>query len=330
MTLPMNDFNFERPRKVEAVFQLLKSLESQKQTYRFCGGGTDLIPSFKVHGECPHTLISLNSIEELKGVQISSSHEIKIGSQTTLAELCKHPELAKQVPELGKTAAKVASPQIRNRATLGGNLLVNNRCSYFNQSEDNREFHHSCFKANGDVCHLIPTATRGKSPLCRARFVSDLASIFLLLDATLRVKSSRGERTIKLSDFYLKDGIESNQLKNDEVLLTVEFKTSAQEPVKLNYQKLRIRNAIDFPSLGVGIRLGPKNESLHVVLIGVQTFPVSLQFTPKEGQSWDECVAEAISVATKSIETLRQDFFSPQYRRKMVGVYIKKALRVLM
>ena len=323
----MQPFRFEKPRSLKEWRTLTETLGKEKDhTILFCAGGTDIIPLLKTTPQdTPQTLISLTAIEELGGVKLAKDKVVEIGPLTTLCEFSRDPIIQKHLPVLGETASTVASPQLRNRATVGGNILVNTRCNYFNQSEQNRAAHEVCFKAGGEMCHIVQNATRGKTPLCQARFASDLAPVMLILYAKLNLLGPDGKRSVKLREFYLPDGIECNRLKKGELLTSIEI--AIPSGTKLAYNKLRIRNAIDFPSLGVSVSTTGKR--LAIALTGVNTRPLFMQFEDKGFSSKQEMIDHACDEATRAAQPFKQDFFPPSYRKQMVAVLIRRNLQKL-
>ncbi len=272
MTALMTPFEFEKPSDLNAVFELIEMLKYNNKSFVFAGGNTDLLPMFKQGINVPDCLISLTAISELSGITILKANKdkanasaqqnyIRIGASTRLSEIVNSKVIKESFPELSRTAGLVANPQIRNQATIGGNLLVDNRCIYINQSENNRDCHSPCFKAGGDVCQLVKSAKAGDETLCQARFVSDTAPILMLLDAKLILRSIDGERQVAIRDFYLQDGIQSNQLQDGELLIAIEIPDCQGK--QIHYEKLAIRNTLDFPSVGVAVSIKeqPGNEN---------------------------------------------------------------------
>jgi len=342
MTTLMTPFEFEKPNNLSSVFKLVEALKENKQSFAFAGGSTDLLPMFKQGINVPDCLISLTDISELSGITIleankdeananSQQNHIRIGASTRLSEIVNSKAIKEYFPELARTAGLVANPQIRNQATIGGNLLVDNRCIYINQSENNRSCHSPCFKADGDVCHLVKSAKAGDETLCQARFVSDTAPILMLLDAELVLQNINGERKVAIRDFYRQDGIQSNQLQEGELLVAIEIPDSQGKPI--HYQKLAIRNTLDFPSVGVAVsvkeQLGKEGFIMEVALTGIQTMPGYLSFSSKDFADTDALLEQACLQANKFSLLYQQDFFPRAYRKKMIAVYIRRCFEHL-
>ena len=331
MSTQLTGFDFERPAGLPALRALLTRLSREQRRFAIAAGGTDLMPQLKQRVVAPEVLVSLNGVAELAGIAIGADGTLRIGALTRLADVVENPLVQQHQPALAAVAARVASPQIRNRATLGGNLLVNNRCTYVNQSPLNRAVHTPCFKVDGDVCHIVKSAVRGKLPQCQARFVSDTAPVLLLLDARLVLLRGRGERRVPLRRFYRNDGIERNVLRPGEVLGWIEVPPA--DGLRVDYDKLAVRNALDFPSLGVAVGLradaGGEPIELSVALTGVGTYPRCWRQALTDGASRPAAVAKACAKAGKFVTIYQQDFFPRDYRKKMIGVFIRRALQRL-
>lgn len=318
MISPLKNFRYARP---ETLDQLL-NLVSKEKKISVMSGGTDLIPTLKFMNASPEVLISLTGLKGFSEITVNQKI-LKIGSQVTLSDCADNRDITTLIPCLSETAKKIASPQIRNRATVGGNLLVNTRCPYFNQSEFGRKSQSGCFKAGGEACQIVKTATREMIPLCRARFVSDLAPVFLILNAELYLASLKGLRKIFLRDFYCNDGISRNQLKPNEILTQIEV--NLNELPKIAYEKLRIRNALDFPSLGVAVGWNKKNKALSVSMTGVESKPFFAEFFQERFTNEKEMLSAACLQVSQSVALFKQDFFPPSYRKKMIPVLIRRA-----
>lgn len=321
MSLLQENFDFVRPTSLAQLNDLVKEYQKQGQIFTFSAGGTDVIPQLKAQPYGLDKFISLNGLQDLANVKKEGGY-IVIGALTTLNTLANHDLIREYLPALAHAAHKVASPQIRNRATIGGNIMVDNRCVYINQSSINRECHSPCFKADGDVCHLVKSAKRGDEVLCQARFVSDTAPILLLLEAKITIAGPEGPRTIKLDDLYLNDGIDSKSIKSGEVITTIEVEIP--ENTGLHYEKLAIRAALDFPSLGVAVRITGKD--LSVALTGLNTRPGIFRANSDNYDTFDHMVTELSKQAADFGKTYNQDFFPRAYRKNMIPVFIRRGV----
>ncbi|MCF8474982.1 MAG: FAD binding domain-containing protein [Emcibacter sp.] len=321
MSTLLESFNYVRPTNLDQLNLLVMDYITKGYDFTFSAGGTDIIPRLKKQIFNPENLISLSGISDLKGIE-KKGEIIIIGALTTLDDLANHDLIKKYFPTLAHAAHKVASPQIRNRATLGGNIMVDNRCSYINQSSLNRDCHAPCFKADGDICHIVKRAKRGDEVLCQARFVSDTAPVLLLLEANITIMGQGGLRKIKLNDLYLNDGIDNRSLRKDELITKIEVKIPENE--SLHYEKLAIRNALDFPSLGVAVCLSEQN--LSVALTGLNPRPGLFKAKIKNYNNFDEMVSDICDQALAFAVTYNQDFFPRAYRKSMIPVFIKRGI----
>lgn len=334
MTTLLAPFQYRQPETLDEVFQCVDELANEKRSFIFSGGGTDVISLLKQKLNDPQTVISLSRVGALKRITMLPSGKLQIGALASLTRLINDRSVQELVPAIAAAAEKVASPQIRNQATIGGNILVTNRCIYFNQSELNRDSHIPCFKADGDICHLVKGAKREKLPLCRARFVSDTVPVLLLLDAELVVAGARGERRVGLKDLYLPDGIYCRDIQPDEVLAFIEIDVSRKKAI--HYEKLAARNPFDFPSLGVAVGIESADEDLNsenvvlsVAVTGVHTHPAIMTHRSDEYSSPTQMVASACREAARNVVTFQQDQFPRDYRKKMVEVYIRRGIKQL-
>lgn len=324
----MERFAYERPKSLGEALSLAARLKKSGERFAFFGGGTDLIPALKEHGLRIGTLVSLSGIEEIKGVRRERDKKLIIGAGTTLFDLLSNPAVGKLFPALADAAGRIASPQIRFRATVGGNLLVDNRCRYYNQNRTVRKTHGPCYKDGGDRCHFVAKRAPGAPP-CRARSVSDLTPLFLLLDAAVELQGSEGTRKVPLREFYLPDGISRNRKRPDEILTRIDIPLPA--PRAMRYEKLRVREAIDFPSVGVAAALtsDKREDRVGIALTGVDAQPLFFEFRSGDFPDEEALLEHAAREAAGAAVVLKQDFFPPAYRRKMIGVLIRRAGRAL-
>ena len=311
-------FDLHRPRSLDALHALLDGLARRQQRFAISAGGTDLVPQLKLGLATPEVLVSLGAIPALRGITREPDGRVRIGAMTPLATIIADPLLHAVAPVLGEAAARVASAPIRERATLGGNVLADHRCNFFNQSPLNRAAHGPCFKAGGDVCHIVKSAVRGQLPQCQARIVSDTTPALLVLDAELQMHSPRGERRIALADFHLGDGIERHRLAADEVLLAI---TLPSRPGRVAaYEKLAARANLDFPSLGIA--LARDGDRLHAAMTGIGVRPASARAALA-----DVALATLGESLASANPVYDQDGFPRDYRKRMIAAYVRKAAR---
>jgi 4-hydroxybenzoyl-CoA reductase subunit beta len=293
-------------------------------------GGTDLFPKMKRRQLSPKVLVGLRGVSELCGIRVNGG--ASIGAGTRLHELAGAPEIVRRYPALARAASLVASPQIRNAGTVGGNLCVDTRCNYYDLPYDRRCAHDFCLKTGeSDICRLAPGGDR-----CWAVSSTDLAPVAHVLGGSVSLVSARGERTLPIAQLYtMDDGIEYLQKQPDEVLTALTLPPS-DGGFRATYVKFRRRGAIDFPLLGVaaGVRTdadGTCTEA-RIVLGAVATAPLPVPQAAEVlvGAALTEetitAAAETAMSATKPMDALDLPL---GYRRRMVMVHVARALREL-
>ncbi|MBT3236213.1 MAG: hypothetical protein HN353_09715 [Bdellovibrionales bacterium] len=307
------------PKTVDELFLITNKI---KGSYLFHAGGTDLVPYLKSSSDIPNNIIFLNRVTSISEITVHAD-SLSIGSMVTLDQLANNPLINKNCSTLADAARLIASPQIRCKGTVGGNILVDNRCHFYNQSPFNRGSHGECFKAGGSSCQLVPSTKSSDHPTCRARSVSDLVPTLLILNASLVVRSADLERKISVRDFFKDDGITRNTLKVEEIVVSIEIPD--QECSFVKYRKLRIRNAIDFPALGVAVGI-KKSRDLSVAITGVNTAPLFHSYQLSDFSDFEQMVAHACSEGKKRIKPLKQDAFPPAYKKLMVDQFIRSMI----
>src|SRR2546426_2674820 len=231
-------------------------------------GGTDLYPNMQPRQLEPKVVVGLRGILELRGVRVESGGWT-IGAGTTLSEVSTHPAIARDFPALAPAAGLVSSPQLRNMGTLGGNICVDTRCNYYNQSHAWRKAVGFCMKKDGDICLVAPGSSR-----CWAVSSSDTAPVLWSLGATVRLVGAGGERTIPMPALYRDDGIEYLARRPDEVL--TEILLPPGDGWTSIYLKLRRRGSFDFPVLGVAVAARMEGDTVRdarIVLGAVAALP---------------------------------------------------------
>ncbi len=291
-------------------------------------GGTDLYPNMKRRQFEPKVLVGLRGIRELRGVRGSAPEGLTIGAGTTLSAVAAHPEVGARYPALAAAAGLVSSPQLRNMGTLGGNVCVDTRCNYYNQSFEWRKAVGFCMKKDGDICLVAPG-----SPRCWAVSSSDTAPVLWSLGATVRLVAATGERTVPVSGLYRDDGIAYLAKQPDEILADVMLPPA--DGWKSAYLKLRRRGSFDFPVLGVAVALrlhGGRVGEARIVLGAVASTP-----RPAESAAaalagerlTPEVIARVADLAAGPSKPLDNTDFTHPYRKKMTRVLVARALRSL-
>lgn len=294
-------------------------------------GGTDLWPNLKRGLGRPRTVVSLMSVPDLHGLASGDPEgELEIGATTLLSEVIESPLVAEHYPALARAIASISSPPLRNLATLGGNLCIDTRCTYYNQSEGWRRSIDHCLKKDGDVCWVAP-----RSPRCWAHSASDAAPMLCALGARVRLVSVDGERVVPLEALFRDDGIDYLSKRDDELLTSILVPREAGgERCRQSFWKLRRRGAIDFAVLSVAVALwfdtGGNVERARIFLGAVASRPVSAgeaERSLEERPLSEDGIAAAARLARRVATPLDTTDFEPAWRGKMVEAYTEAALR---
>jgi len=304
----------------------------------YVAGGTDLYPNMKRRHQEPRVVISLMGIPELRADGRSAGRAdggIVLGSCVTLTELSASPPVRQTAPAVGVAAALVSTPLLRNMGTLGGNLCLDTRCNYYNQTYEWRQAIDFCMKKDGHVCWVAPS-----SPRCWAVSSSDVAPVMVALGAHYVLVGPGGERVVPAARFYHNDGINYLTKQPDEILVAVRLpRPDGWDAV---YHKLRRRDAFDFPVLGVaawvkwetgkGKRETGNVTEARIVLGGVASWP---QEVPEAGAALagtdlsDEAIAAAADAAYRPAKPMDNTDFDLSWRKQMTRVYVTRALAEL-
>jgi 4-hydroxybenzoyl-CoA reductase subunit beta len=321
--LSLGAFKLLRPRSLPEALNLLSQ---HANNIRVIAGGTDLIPSMRQKLFDPAHLLDIRYIAELRGIHAQPDKAVEIGALTTITTVEHSDLLRKHFPVLTEAAATVASPVLRNMGTIGGNICLDTRCLWYNQSLTWRKGCGFCIKKDGDLCHVAPGGTK-----CWAAFSGDTPPALLCLNAEVEIASASGKRRIRLADFYTGLGDSYRRLAPDELLTRV-FIPAQSSDLRGVYRKLRIRGSIDYPLAGVAVTLNRSNghiSNARIALTAVNPAPVLVKGATElmEGHCLDEALAEAVgALAARTAKPLTTSALTPEYRREMVRVFTKRAL----
>src|SRR2546428_88348 len=283
-------------------------------------GGTDLYPNLKRRQFEPKVLVGLSGIRELDGVRGSADAGFVIGALTTLRRVAEHPGLRAAFPALGTAAGLVSSPQLRNMGTIGGNVCVDTRCNYYNQSYEWRKAIGFCMKKDGDICLVAPGSSR-----CWAVSSSDTAPVLWSLGAHIRPTSADGERTVPIATLYRDDGIDYLAKRHDEILADIVLPPA--DGWRSRYLKLRRRGSFDFPVLGVAVNLRMDADVVseaRIVLGAVASLPREAKPAAESlrGQRLtEEAITRAADLAAGPAKPLDNTDYAHFYRKKMTRVF---------
>jgi 4-hydroxybenzoyl-CoA reductase subunit beta len=322
MTWSMPNFSIARPRDIESAI----GAREQESSSLFLAGGTDLLVNLRLGLGRPKLLIDLSTIDALRKKSFGTSG-IRIGACTSLMELTAMPTIRQRYRALAEAAEAVASPTTRSIATLGGNLCLQTRCVYYNQSEWWRRSNNYCLKHGGDVCHVAPQGQR-----CHAAFSGDIAPALMVLDAEAEIAGRNMQRRrVKLEDFYREDGRAHLALEADEILICVHLPS---DPLPSSYAKARVRGAIDFPLAGVAVALAVDEKrllQLRVGITGTNSRPFLLQgIDALFGHTLDADALHYLeTLVQKQVQPMRTTTISAHYRRLAAAALVRRLTAAL-
>ena len=318
MELPA--FQYHRPATAEEAASLLSR---HGDDVDLLAGGTDLLPNYKNRLNNKGHVVSLSRVDGLR--ELSAT---RIGAGVRLVELERSELVARSFPVLAQTARAISSPPLREHGSVGGNVMLDTRCWFFNQAPMWRQSRNFCLKAEGEACLVVPNSDER----CYATYSGELAAALLVLDARAELVSVRGRREVPLTSFFENEGIRRfADRRPDEVLTAILLPDDAPQ-WRAAYRKLRIRDSIDFPSLGVcvGIRLdGDTVAGLRLATTALASCPERLDAvcaTFLGRVASPALAAELGEVAMKASTAYRNVPLDPKYRRKMVAVFVRRLL----
>jgi 4-hydroxybenzoyl-CoA reductase subunit beta len=323
MRLPL--FEFRAPRTLQEAARIL---DAEGPSAMPLAGGTDLLPNMKRRQQVPRTLMSLRHIEDLTRIQLHGSAS-QLGACLTLSDIATDPRLRNGFTALAQAASQVATPPIRNMATLGGNLCLDTRCNYYDQSYEWRKSINFCLKKDGTTCWVAPGSAK-----CLAVSSTDTAPALIALGARVRLVSHSEEREVPLADLYNNDGINYIRRRPNEIL--AEVLLDSLHGWKSTYWKLRRRGSFDFPVLSVAAaaRLSTNGviEDARIVVGSTASRPLVASDAAKSlvGRPLNqEAIAEAATLAARIAKPLDNTDFDMSWRKKVTAEFVTYALREL-
>ena len=314
----MPNFTLHRPTAIEEAVKLRASNDGS----RFIAGGTDMIVNVRRGIEQPQALIDLSAIAELKSIT-EDADGLHIGAGVTLDTVANDPRVLKDFAAVAQGAAAVAGPTHQKYGTVGGNLCLDTRCLFYNQSEWWRKSNDYCLKERGSVCHVAPGGKR-----CFAAFSGDLAPTALVHDAEVDLVGPKGRRRLPLAALYRNDGMDHLALEASELLVMLHL-PKAQAGIPSSYEKSRIRGSIDFPLAGAAVWLKQQDdriEELRIALTAVNPYPHLVTGLKKfVGTALDDAALDDIrDLVRKQAKPMRTTTVKPWYRRRVVGALARR------
>ncbi len=334
--LRLHDYAYHRPRTLTEAAEFLRGHPDAMAV----AGGTDLVPNMKHRLFTPRHLVALKGIRELHGIATADdegnaveadsprARQVVLGACATLAQTARDARVRRLLPSLAEAAGQVAGPQIRNQGTIGGNLCLDTRCTYYNQSLFWRQSLGFCLKKDGTVCHVTRTGKK-----CVAAHSADTPPVLITLGAVVDLLSADGTRTVPVADFFVADGTWNTVRRPDELVARVRVPVPGPH-VRTAYVKVRQRNSIDFPLLTIALAAELAGDtvaamSLVVSALGARPRTVTGLEKVAVGHRLGD-VAEAVAQqAFKQCHPLENLIVDPDWRRAMVPVYVRRALASL-
>ncbi len=322
-------FEYLEPGETSEVVSILGKYRGQCS---IIAGGTDLLVAMKQRRQTPKYVISLAKVSELKQIR-EEAGMISIGPLATLEEVVASGPIQKKLPVLAQAAWEVGSPLLRTVATIGGNLCLDTRCRFYNQSEFWRGARPDCFKAGGVICHVT-----NKENTCYSTFSGDIAPALIALNAQIQLIGDGDERWLPLARFYTGVGRIPNLLAagDNEVLTEIKVPLPA-DGTKGLYRKYRFRESIDFPLVGLAaiLRVDPDDgicQEACLVFSGVGSRPVQAAEAENKliGKRLNEdIIAAAAETAAGEVHPVKTDRVNPQFKKKIVKAMVREAFTEL-
>ena len=324
MRLPK--FDYRTPREIAEAVKIMAGSGPEGQ---FVAGGTDLYPNMKRRQQMPKTVISVMRVSELNQISGDGKSGVRIGASVTLTDIVDHPLINRDYPVIAYAARTISTPILRNMGTIGGNLLLDTRCNYYDQNYEWRKGINFCLKKDGDICWVAPGSSK-----CWAVQSSDLVPVMVAIGAKFRLASTLGERIIDVAGFYNDDGIDYLKKRPDELLVDIQL--PPLNGWRASYMKLRRRGAFDFPVLGVAAWVQVDHagsvKDARLVLGGIAPSPVEVKEAQDAlvGQPLDDnhiqAAAEAAYVKARPLDNTD---FVMNWRKQMTREYTLRALKEL-
>src|SRR5918997_213815 len=324
MRLPK--FEYHTP---QTIAEAVKIIGDAGPAGQFVAGGTDLYPNMKRRQQMPKQVISVMRLAELNQITGDGAHGLRIGASVTLTDVCEHPVINRDYPVVAKAARTISTPLLRNMGTIGGNLLLDTRCNYYDQNYEWRKGINFCMKKDGEICWVAPGSSK-----CWAVQSSDLVPLMVAIGAKLKLVSTLGERMVEAAGFYNNDGIDYLHKRPDELLTEIHL-----PPVngwRATYKKLRRRGAFDFPVLGVAARLDVSGDgtvtAAKLILGGIAPAPIEVKEAEAAllGFPLDEMrMQQAAESCYMKARPLDNTDFIMNWRKQMARPFVLRALQEL-
>ncbi|MFH0787580.1 MAG: FAD binding domain-containing protein [Pseudomonadota bacterium] len=317
MRLPK--FTYLEPKSIEEASTLLMA----EETVKILAGGTDLLVNMKHRVEVPSALVNIKKIEGLDYIRFEEG-AIRIGALTSLKKISQNQLIVEKLPVLAQAASSVGSYHHQTMGTLGGNICQQNRCKYFNQSEWWRSSREICFKAGGEICHVV-----NKKEVCYSTYSGDLAPALLALGARVLLRSREGAREAGLESLFSGKGQAPLKIPRGEILSEIIIPEDSLKGVA-RYVKFANRESIDFPIVGLALWGSTEKRDYRVAFTAVDRRPlrgVTVESFLNENDLTPESLEEAGVLASKDAQPVKTSLYSSSFKKKMMGILLKRALK---
>jgi 4-hydroxybenzoyl-CoA reductase subunit beta len=321
MRLPK--FLYYVPREIADAVKMIGDAGPEAQ---FVAGGTDLYPNMKRRQQTPKTVISVTRLKELNRITGDGKSGLVIGASVSLTDICEHPVINRDYPMIARAAQVISTPTLRNMGTIGGNLLLDTRCNYYDQNYEWRKGINFCMKKDGDICWVAPGSAK-----CWAVQSADLVPLMVAIGARVRLVSTLGERMVDAAGLYNNDGIDYLHKRPDELLADIHL--PPLNGWRATYKKLRRRGAFDFPVLGVAARIDFGADgtvtAAKLILGGIAPAPIEVAEAEQAligGSLDDESMQAAAEACYNKARPLDNTDFVMNWRKQMARPYVLRAL----
>ena len=320
MRLPK--FRYVEPESIKEASTILLDEPGAK----ILAGGTDILPNMKHRVELPSVVINIKKIPGLNSI-FQDNGDIRIGALTPLKKVYEYPIIAENLSALASAASSVGSYHHQTMGTIGGNICQQNRCKYFNQSQWWRSARPTCFKAGGEICHVV-----NKKETCYAGYCGDVAPALLVLGARIIVQGKDNSREIPLETLFNGNGKVPLNFQKGEILTEIIIPGKAMDGFS-TYLKCANRESIDFPVVGTAFWASMKKKEYRVAFTAVDRKPFRgsrVEDFLKGKDLSEEFLEEVNQIASKEASPVKTSTYSPSYKRRMMGLLLRSAIQEAM
>ena len=316
MRLPKFEY-FEPPNIKEAV-----SILQNEPDAKILAGGTDLLVNMKHRIECPSVLVNIKCLSDLNYVR-QNNGDIRIGALTPLKKLYSTSLVMEKMPGIAQAASSVGSYHHQVMGTLAGNICQQNRCKFFNQSQWWRSSRPTCYKAGGEICHVV-----NKKETCYSTYCGDMAPVLLVMNARISAAGSGGSREFPLQELFSDDGKAPLSLNQGEILTEIIIPAESVDGISI-YKKFANRDSIDFPIVGAALWVSEEKKKYRVAYTAVDRKPLRAQQVEAflKGKKPDQItIKKASDLAAREAKPFKTSLYSPSHKKRMMGLLFQRAV----